>query len=445
MENLKRENGDKLYEFAKTVLVSGGSASARWNRALDRPIFFKEGAGSRVIDIDDNELIDMCCSHGGSIMGHRHPAIVKAIQQSLDMGILCSYETIYQSELAKKICEMVPSAELCRYSLSGSEATMHSIRLARDFTGKEVIIKFEGHFHGYYDYVQYSWAPSLTDAGPYENPNAVPYSSGMPEGIKNYIKILPFNDLDILEKTIKKNKDMLAAVILEPINYNIGCVIPDKEYMTAMREITKENDVLLIYDEILSAFRTGPGCAQEYFRIVPDLCTIGKCVAGGTPLSVIAGKKEIMEHMAPMGKSTHSGTYTGHLITVMAANAALDEIRKPYFYDHIYKLADRLYGGFKEIFNKSKLNIKVQGLGARFGLYFDIKKDIVKQYRDCADNNTEMNLKFYELMLDRKVYFHDYGGRPCHHGFSIQHTIEDIDEVLNRTEDAIKSMEKIYR
>ena len=440
----KRENGDKLYDFAKEYLVSGGSGSARWNKALGRPIFFKEGIGSHIIDVDDNNLIDMCCSHGGSIMGHKHTEIVKAIKKSLDMGILCSYETEYQSALAKKICEIVPSAELCRYSCSGSEATMNAIRVARDFTGKDIIIKFEGHFHGYYDYVQYSWAPSLEEAGPYENPNPVPYSSGMPDGIKNYIKIVPFNDADLLEKVIKKNKDKIAAIICEPINYNIGCVIPDKEYMAAMRQITKDNDVLLIYDEILSAFRTGPGCAQEYFNVKPDLCTIGKCVAGGTPLSVIAGRKDIMEHMQPIGKSTQSGTYSGHLISVMAANAAIDEIRKPYFYKHIYELADNLYSGLKNIFSNSKLNIKIQGLGARFGFYFDVKKDVIKSYRDCADNNTGMNLKFYEMMLKRNVYFHDYGGRPCHHGFSIQHTMDDINEVLNKVEDAVKELEKIY-
>lgn len=441
---IKRENGDKLYNFAKDYLVSGGSSSTRWSNALSRPLYFKKGNGSHLIDVDGNEIIDMCCSHGGSIMGHRHPKVVERIKKALDIGILCSYETKYQSQLAQKICQIVPCAELCRFTCSGTEATMHAIRVAREYTGKDVIIKFEGHFHGYHDYVQYSWAPSLDEAGPYENPNAVPFSGGMPEGIKNYIKIIPFNNIDILEKTVKENKDRLAAIILEPINYNIGCVVPDKEYIKAMREITKDNDVLLIFDEILSAFRTGPDCAQGYFGVTPDLCTLGKCVAGGNPLSVIVGKKEIMEHMAPLGKSAHSGTYNGHLIPVMGAIAAMDEIQKPYFYKHIYKLADRLYEGLEDIFTKSKLNIKVQGLGARFGLYFDIKKDIVKEYRDCADSNKEMALKFYELMLERKVYFHDYNGRPCHHGFSIQHTLEDIDEVLNRTEDAVKALEKIY-
>ena len=206
--------------------------------------------------------------------------------------------------------------------------------------------------------MQYSWVPSLEEAGPYEKPNAVPFSSGMPEGIKDYIIILPFNNIEILEKAIKGNKDRIAGIILEPINYNIGCVVPDKEYMKQMRKLTSDNNIVLIYDEILSAFRTGPDCAQGYLGVTPDICTIGKCVGGGTPISVIAGKKEFMENIAPLGKSTHSGTYTGHLISVMGANAAVDEIRKPYFYEHMYKLANRLYSGMNEIFGKSRLNIK---------------------------------------------------------------------------------------
>jgi glutamate-1-semialdehyde 2,1-aminomutase len=444
LEDIRTKEGDRLYDFARDYMVTGGSASARWSKALKRPLYFKQGKGSKLIDYDGNEIIDMCCSHGGSIMGHGHPRVVENIQKALDMGILCSYETEYQGILAKKIVDMVPSAELCRFTCSGTEATMHAIRLAREYTGKDVILKFEGHFHGYHDYIQYSWAPLKDEMGPYSSPNAVPYSGGIPQGIKDYIVIAPFSDIDILKEIVEENKDRLAAIILEPINYNIGCIVPEKEYMEEMRKLATDMGILLIYDEILSAFRTGPDCAQGYLGVTPDICCIGKCVAGGTPLSVIAGKKEIMEHLAPSGKSTHSGTYTGHLIPVMGANAAMDEIAKPGFYDHIYRLADRLYAGLDEIFSSSRLNIKAQGLGARFGFYFNTRADVIKQYRDCVDNDTEMNLKFYELMLKRNVYFHDYGGRPCHHGFSIQHTMEDIEEVLNRIEDAVGEMETIY-
>lgn len=444
MKENHRARGDELYGRAKKYLVAGGSASARWSHAVERPLYFREGKGSHLTDVDGNNFIDMCMSHGGSIMGHGHPAVVAAIRKALDMGILCSYETEYQAELGEKLSRMVPAAQLCRYTCSGTEATMHAIRLAREYTGKDLLLKFEAHFHGYHDYVQYSYWPGPEVAGPYENPASVPASGGMPAGLRDYVKVIPFNDAEILEKTVRQLRGRLAAVICEPIHYDIGCAVPDPEYMHTMRAITEEYGVLLIYDEILSAFRTGRGCAQEYFGVTPDLCTIGKCVAGGTPLSVIAGRRDIMEHMAPLGASAHSGTYAGHLIPVMAANATLDEIDKPTFYEKIYGLASRLYTGLAGIFSDSKLNIKVQGLGARFGLYFGIKKDRVQTWRDCWDNDTVMNLKFYELMLKRGVYFHDYGGRPCHHGFSIQHSEADIDEVLNRTVDTVKEMETTF-
>ena len=435
----KKGNSNKIYDFSKKYLVSGCSSAIRWNKLLKRPLYIKEGQGSRIIDYDNNTFIDTCCSHGASILGHKHPRIIEQLYKAADMGILCSYETEYQGILAKKICDLVPCAELCRFTCSGTEATMNAIRLARDITGKDVILKFEGHFHGYHDYLQYSWAPSLNEAGFYNNPNSVPCSSGMPEKIKEFVKVIPFNNIEILENTIKKYKNKIAAIILEPINYNSGCIVPDKEYMKQMRVLTKNNGIILIYDEILSAFRTGKDCAQGYFSVTPDISTIGKCVAGGTPLSVLCGKKEYMEHLTPIGKCVHSGTYNGHLIAVLSAIATLNEIDKPYFYKHIYKLADKLYKGFNQIFNNLRLNIKVQGLGARFGFYFDVKKEIIREYRDCVDNNEEMNLKFFELMYNRGVYF--YGK---HNGFSIQHALEDVYEVLNKTEDTIKDLEKIY-
>lgn len=422
---------EELWDLAKQSLVAGVSASTRVNSALKRPFYVERGVGSRLYDVDGNELIDMCTSHGGSILGHKHPKIVEAIQKALDLGILCSYETEYQGKLANKVSSMVPGAELMRFTCSGTEATMHAIRVARVVTGKEKIIKFEGHFHGYHDYVQYSWSPPLDQAGPVEAPIPYAQSGGIPAGIRDYIVIVPFNDTQRLEDAIKKHKNEVAAVICEPINYNCGCVVPDRQYMHDMRRLCTESGIMLIYDEILSAFRTGPDCAQGYFGVVPDLCTIGKCVAGGTPLSIFAGKKDYMENVRPLGESEHSGTYTGHLIPVMAAIACLEEISSPGFYDHIYALADTLYGGINELIAKHGLKIRLQGLGARFGLYFGIDEEVTN-YRISARNDKDMALKFYKLAYDEGVYFHDYSGKACHHGFSAVHTIDDIEQVLGR-------------
>ncbi len=430
---------EKMYNFAKNYLVAGVSSSTRLNKALGYPLYVSRGKGSKIYDLDGYEYIDLCCSHGATILGHGHPNIKKAIMKALEMGIVCSYETEYQSRLAQMIVDLVPCAELVRFTCSGTEATMHCIRLAREYTNKEKIIKFEGHFHGYHDYVQYSWSPPLDVAGPENSPIAYPQSGGMPSGIADYVIILPFNNLEVLKKAINMYKNEVAAIILEPVNYNSGCIIPDREYMKAMRELTKDNDILLIYDEVLSAFQTGPGCAQEYFGVVPDLCTIGKSVAGGLPLSIFAGKREIMGHLQPLGNAEHSGTYNGHLIPVMAAIACLEEISSDGFYDHIYELADQLHAGFSDIFKKSRITGKIQRLGARFGIYFGIDEEVTN-YRIAAKNDKEMNLKFVAKAIEHGVYFHDYGGKACHAGFSSAHTLEDINRALEGIEVAMKNL-----
>ncbi len=431
----------ELWNFAQHYLVAGVSASTRVNKALGRPFIAIRGEGSRVWDVDGNELIDLCTSHGGTILGHKHPKLIAAVQKALDMGILCSYETEYQGKLAARICEMVPAAELCRFTCSGTEATMHAIRLARTVTGREKILKFEGHFHGYHDYVNFTWGPPLEDLHSPDDSPTIAESSGVPKGMNDYCVAAPFNNLIALEKAINRHKSELAAVICEPVNYNAGCIVPDKQYMQAMRQLCTDNEILLIYDEVLSAFRMGTDCAQGYLGITPDLCTIGKCVAGGTPLSVFAGKKEYMEHVSPLGKSAHSGTYTGHLIPVMAALACLEEISSPGFYDHIHAAAERLYGGLRDLLAKHKIKARVQGLGARFGLYFGIDKE-VRHYRDAALADKDTLLKFLKLAYEHGVYFHDYQGHPCHHGFSAAHTLEDIDEVLDRLDGALAELSR---
>jgi len=425
----------ELFEFSSQYLVGGVSSSIRLNSVLGHPFYVSRGDRSKIYDVEGQEFIDFNMSFGASLLGHNHPKIKQAIQQALDLGIVCSNECKYQGQLAKKIVDLIPCAEMVRFTCSGTEATMHCIRLAREFTGKEKIVKFEGHFHGYHDYLNYSVHPLLDKAGPAENP--VPYveSGGVPLGMKKYVIVLPFNNLEVLEKTIKTHKDEIAAVILEPINYNSGCILPEPGYLEEIRKLAQDNEIVLIFDEVLSAFRTGPGCAQKYFGVTPDLCTIGKAVAGGTPLSLFGGKKEIMQHVRPLGNSQHSGTYNGHLIPVMAALACVSEISSEGFYEHIYQLAKKLYSGLEEIFKNSGLKIRVQGLGARFGLYFGVDKE-VKDYRAAARNDRELESKFYRAIHGRKLYLVPFS----HHGFSSAHTLQDIEEALDRVEMAVKEI-----
>jgi len=428
----------ELEKFAEKHLVGGVSSSIRKYKDLGHSIFFKEGKGVKVWDVEGKEYYDLDNSHGATILGHNNPKLRAAVEKALDMGVLCAYETEYQGKLAKKLSDMVPAIDVCRFCCSGTETVMHTVRLAREITGKEKIIKFEGHFHGYFDYMMYSYWPPVEQSGPANRPIPYVQSGGIPKSMKDLITIAPFNDLEALKKIIEEEKDEVAALVMEPINYDAGCIVPTKEYMKAVRKLTEENGIILIYDEILSAFRTGPGCAQEYFDVVPDLCTIGKCVAGGFPLSVFGGKREYMNHVRPMGNVEHSGTYNGHLIPVMAALACLEEISSPGFYDHIYQIADRLYKGLDKIFAQYHLG-RIQGLGARFGMYFDVDEEVTN-YRISAKRSKEKNNKFIDTAVKNGVLM--FGK---HHGFSAAYTIKDVDEVLNRLEKTAKEVADYYK
>jgi glutamate-1-semialdehyde 2,1-aminomutase len=434
---------EALYAAAKAVLPGGVSSSIRYNRSLGRPFYIARGEGAYLYDLEGREYVDLLTSHGATLLGHNHPGIRAAVEDALRCGIVCSSETPAQSRVAVTLAEMVPCIDMVRFTCSGTEATMHAIRLAREYTGRDKLLKFEGHFHGLHDYVMWNYGGWRSGEPPVEDSrNTLPpvvQSGGIPAGISQYVLVLPSNDLDAVRRTLQSHGHEIAAVILEPIHYNAGCIVPPKEFLHGLRELTREYGVILIFDEILSGFRTGPGCAQAYFNVTPDLCTIGKCVAGGTPLSVFGGRREIMEHLRPLGNAEHSGTYNAHLIPILAAEACLREIRRPGFYDHLYALADRLYPGMHAIFQRRGFPARLQGLGARFGLYFGFT-DEVRTYRDTARQDTALALRFFRGMVERGVYFCDGGGKPMHHGFSAAHTLADVDRVLQATEDTVKAL-----
>ena len=434
---------DTLYQTAQALLPGGVSSSIRFNKALGRPFYIARGEGAYLYDLDGREYVDLLTSHGATLLGHNHPGIRAAIEEALRCGIVCSSETPAQSRVAAALAEMVPCIDMVRFTCSGTEATMHAIRLAREYTGREKIIKFDGHFHGLHDYVMWNYGGWTSGEPPVvESRDTVPpvvESGGIPPGISEYVLVLPCNDLESVRRVLRSHGHEIAAVILEPIHYNAGCIVPPKDYLHGLGELTREYGAILIFDEILSAFRTGPGCAQAYFNVTPDLCTIGKCVAGGTPMSVFGGRREIMEHLRPLGNAEHSGTYNAHLIPIMAAEVCLREIRRPGFYDHLDALADRLYPGMNAIFQRRGFSARLQGLGARFGLYFGFT-DEVRTYRDTARQDTALALRFFRGMVERGVYFCDAGGKPMHHGFSAAHTLADVDRVLQATEDTVTAL-----
>jgi glutamate-1-semialdehyde 2,1-aminomutase len=432
------EKSLQLYERFRKVEPGGVTSSVRLLKTLGHPIYWKSGKGSRITDIDGNEYIDFCLAHGAALLGHGHPKVMEAIRKAIEIGAVCSTETEINGMLAEKISQIVPAAEMVRFTCSGTEATMHCIRVARGYTGRIKLLKFEGHFHGFHDDVLISYMPPIARAGPPEAPIGYPESAGIPPQKLETTIVIPFNDVHVLEKTITKNRDELAAVICEPINYNSGCIIPSRDYMKAMRELTQENDIPLIFDEVLSSFRMCPGGGQEYLGVTPDLCTLGKAIANGAaPLSAFAGKEEYMKHVAPLGGVLHSGTYNGHQLSVAAGLACMEEIMRPGFYDRIDKLGQRLYKGLAEVFEDLGLIVRVQGLGARFGIYFGVDQEVTN-YREAAKSDPEMFAKFQTALMMNGVFFFPYWGKPCHHGFSSAHTEEDIDEALSRIAQALK-------
>lgn len=424
-----------LYERARRVMPGGVNASARMNKALGHPLFMRAGKGAYLYDVDGHRYIDYCISHGASLLGHGHPAIVQAVEEALSMGLLLSCETEIQVEVAEQLLALFPGMEMVRYACSGTETTWHALRVARAYTGKFGIVKFEGHYHGVNDTVGFSHWPDLEQAGPVERMRPVPDSAGIPPANADLITILPFNDVDALERCLRRDADKLAAVIMEPINYDSGGIRPTPEFLQAVRSLTQELGIVLIFDEVLSGFRVRPGAALRE-ACIPDMTVLGKAVGGGMPISVFMGKREIMETCSPVGPALHSGTYNAPPVLVIAIRALLKEVTKPGFYEHLNALGERLYSGLREILERRDIVAWVQGVGARFGLLFGLDKE-PRNYRDIAHQDMERMARFHLACLKRGVYLHHVSP---HHGFSSAHTLADIEETLDVMDQAAKEI-----
>ena len=429
---------EQLFESAKRHLIGGGGAGGRYHPLLKHPLYLSRGKGSRFWDVDGKEYIDFFTGSGANFLGHDHPAITAAIRQALEVGVICNGETEYHARLADLIAEAVPCAEKTRFANSGTEATLGAIRIARAFTGKPKILKFEGHFHGMHEFLWWNCSAgvgALRDDG-----TVAPLadSDGMPAALADLVVVVPFNDINAFEKAVTAHRDELAAVIVEPISYNQGCIPAQAEFLRQVRATCTRLGLVLIFDEVLSGFRMCRGGAQEYFGVTPDLCTLAKALGGGVPIAAVCGKTDVMSVLNPVGHTIMSGTYTGHLTAVMGAIACQTELAKPGFYGHLNGLADRLYAGITEALRVTGVPGIVQGIGARFGLYLGVTEPVTN-YRQAVRTNREMEVKFILGCVRRGLYLHDYG-HTMHHGFSSQHTEADIDQSLHIIEDALREL-----
>jgi glutamate-1-semialdehyde 2,1-aminomutase len=425
-------SAERLYDLAQQYLPGGVCASARVNKAIGHPFYVSRGDGAMVYDLDGREYVDMCASHGASLLGHNHPRIKAAVSRALDLGMICAYETEHHTALARRVTELVPCAEMVRFAGSGTETVMHAVRLARAATGRSKVMKFEGHFHGYSDPIYFSSAPPLEKAGPRDAPIPYAESDGIPPGLGDLVVVVPFNDPQALEAAFATHGHEVAALIMEPINYDSGCIVPKPGFVELCRALCDRHGALLFFDEVLTAFRVALGGAQEYLGVTPDLCVLGKAFGGGMPISAIAGRRDVMAHLRPGGGSEHSGTYLAHLTTVLAALAALEEYSQPGFYARLETLGRRFYGAFQEIIDRSGVLVRLQYVGPRFGLYFGLCEP-VEEYRQAARQNQAMLLTFVAGCIRRGVYFHV----AAHHGFSAAHSEADLDRALAGIEGAM--------
>ena len=423
---LNLQQSRALYERARQVMPGGVNASARHNPALGHPLFMARGEGAHVWDVDGNRYIDYNLSHGASLLGHGHPAVVAAVREAMERGVLLAYETALQVDVAERLLALFPGAEMLRYTGSGTEATWHALRIARAYTGREGVSKFEGHYHGVNDTVGYSCRPTLEQAGPAERPVPVADSAGIPARNAGLVTVLPFNDLAALRQLLTERADTLAALIMEPINYDAHGIRPRPGFLTAVRELTRELGIVLIFDEVLSCFRVGPGSAVAESGVRPDMTVLGKAVGGGMPISVILGTREIMETCTPLGPALHSGTYNAPMVNVAAIGAFLDLVTAPGFYEHLDALGERLYGGMRDIFARRGIRAWVQGVGARFGLLFGLEREPTN-YRDVLAQDEAQMAAFHLACLRRGVYLHWFSP---HHGYSGAHTMADIEGTL---------------
>jgi len=386
------EKSEKLYNDAKTLIPGGVSSPVRAIKPF--PFYTKSANGSKIYDEDGNAFIDYCMAYGPMILGHNPPVVREAIQNQLEKGWLYGTPSNLEIEMANRITNLYPSIDMMRFVSSGSEATMSAIRLARGFTKKNKIIKIEGGFHGAHDAV-------LVKAGSGATTHGEPNSPGIPADVTKNTLQAAYNDIEQMTAIIEKNKEDMAAVIIEPVLGNVGPVLPEGDYLKELRALTAENDVLLIFDEVITGFRLAPGGAQEYFGIKPDLTTLGKIAGGGMPVGIFGGRKDIMEMISPNGPVYQAGTFSGSPCSMAAGIAVLDYMKENKVQETLNKRGDVFRKGLSDIVSDKKPDYYVGGLSSLFVIFFGGKP---LNYQDVLKCDSVGYMEFFRKMLKSGVF-----------------------------------------
>lgn len=423
MEKFSTGKSKEMHEETRKYLVDGVGSYFQINSYSEYPVSMSCGKGSKIYDVDGNEYIDYVAGFGPMLLGHSPESVNKAVIKQIEKGSHFSAPNQELCELAKKMTEIIPSAERVSFQNSGTEVVMHALRLARAYTGKYKVIKFEGQYHGWSDEEKISiTAKSIEEMGEREHPKKIIHTRGQRLSSADDLIVLPWNDLEILEQTLKEKADEIAAVITEPVMCDSGPILPAAGFLEGIKDLTQKYGIVLIFDEVITGFRLSIGGAQKYFGVTPDISTFAKAIASGYPFGAVAGKKEIMEC------GIHaSGTFNGNPVGTAAALATIEELSKPGVYEHLEKLGKRLKEGFLKLGEKYKIKIYARNMGGIFILYFGFTED-VKDFREwlmAADQN--FYRKFVQAMESYGVRLTDERGREY---ISVTHTDEDIEKTL---------------
>jgi glutamate-1-semialdehyde 2,1-aminomutase len=432
------QRSEQLYEQAKRYLPAGASSNVRIHMHDPYPVLFQKGDGPRVCDVDGNCYIDYLMSYGALILGHRHPNIVAGIEKQLQNGIIFGTTTELEIEVAKLVTSVVPCAELVSFANSGTEATMEAVRIARAATGKDKILKFEGHYHGHHDYVLFSVDSPSPVSGLESSPHKLPYFPGIPDEVAKTVIVAPWNNPTALERILKKNQSDVAAVITEPVMGSQGVIPPDGDYLKQLRELTTKYDSLLIFDEVLTGFRLAKGGAQEYYGVKPDLATFAKALGGGAPIAAVAGSRDLLGLVGP-GRIGFGGTYNAHPLSLAASKATLETLLQNdgEAFQRMATMGAKLKAGLVEAFKAGGFSAVVNNVGPMVSIYFT-KLRKISTYRQALQCNGERFKRFRDEMLTRGVYMHPDGLERL--SISAVHTEREIELTVRAAEESLKAM-----
>jgi glutamate-1-semialdehyde 2,1-aminomutase len=430
-EKPSHARSNELYQQACQVLPGGVNSSIR---NITPHLVIKKAAGALLVDADANEYLDYQCAFGPPLLGHNHPAVNRRVSEALDAYLLPGVGTTeLEIAVARKIQQHVPSAEKVLLCNTGSEATFHAIRVSRALTGRKKIIKFQGCYHGVHDYVLRNVTSPAEKVGKLD-----PGSAGiLPEVLENTL-VCAFNNLDDVEQTLVSNRGQVAAIILEPIPHNVGCLLPKPGFLEGLRALATEHGVVLIFDEVITGFRHHLGGYQALCGVTPDLTTLGKAMANGFPMAAVCGKAEIMDRFTtrPGGDTFFAGTYNGNAVGCAAALAAMEILEREPVHQHIFRLGERLRAGLREIHQRLGVPATVAGFGSIFLTYF--LEGPVETYTDLLRNDAARFVEYRQRLIERGIFKMPINLKRCHISYS--HTDAHVDRTLEVCEDVLKEM-----